>query len=424
MAFFGIKIDLHFNIRLLQLILFLKIYLFKILTMKKQLLLLSILFFIVSCGVKQTRNLLTSGNYDEAIDNAIYSLRSNKDKKGNQDYVYLLEEAYFKAKERDLNTLNLLEQEKNPSNLEKIYNTYILLDNRQEKIKPLLPLKLIKENKNARFSFDNYNKQIIDSKTALSKFLYANSLALLKSSNKMDIRKAYDDLEYLNQINPNYQNTLQLQQEALLKGRYYVNVALRNQTNSFIPVALQNDLLDFNTFGMNDKWTAYHNSVQKGIQYDYQIIVNFRAINITPEQIKEKEFVKEKIIKDGLKDLLDKNGKPVKDSLGKVIKVDNLRKIIIQIEEFNQYKACQITANVDYLDFKNKELLKSFPLTSESIFKNDYATYKGDKRATEESYYSYFNQKLIPFPSNEQMIYDTGEDLKAKLKGIIVQNKF
>lgn len=392
--------------------------------MKKQLLLLSILFFIVSCGVKQTRNLLTSGNYDEAIDNAVANLRSNKDKKGNQDYVYLLEEAFFKAKERDLNTLNLLEQEKNPSNLEKTYNTYVQLDNRQEKIKPLLPLKQIKENKNAKFSFDNYNKQIIDSKNALSKFLYANSVALLKSTNKMDIRKAYDDLGYLNQINPNYQNTLQLQEEALIKGRYYVNVALRNQTNSFIPVALQNDLLDFNTFGMNDKWTAYHNNIQKGIKYDYQIIVNFRAINITPEQIKEKEFVKEKIIKDGLKDLLDKNGKPVKDSLGKVIKVDNLRKITIQIEEFNQYKACQITANVDYLDFKNKELLQSFPLTSESVFRNDYATYKGDKRATEETYYSYFNRKLIPFPSNEQMIYDTGEDLKTKLKGIIVKNKF
>ena len=132
--------------------------------MKKQLLLLSILLFIASCGVKQTRNLLTSGNYDEAIDNAISNLRSNKDKKGNQDYVYLLEEAFFKAKERDLNSLNLLEQDKNLANLEKIFNTYVLLDNRQEKIKPLLPLKLLKENKNAKFIFENYNKQIVESK--------------------------------------------------------------------------------------------------------------------------------------------------------------------------------------------------------------------------------------------------------------------
>ncbi|HJS01220.1 MAG TPA: hypothetical protein VJ780_09820 [Flavobacterium sp.] len=393
--------------------------------MKKQLLLLFVsVLFITSCGVKQTRNLLTSGNYDEAIDNAVNNLRSNKDKKGNQDYVYLLEEAFFKAKERDLNNLNLLEQEKNPANLEKIYNTYLLLDNRQEKIKPLLPLQLIKEGKSAKFSFDNYNKQIVESKNALSKYLYDNSKILLKSTNKMDFRKAYDDLEYLNKISPNYLNTLQLKEEAFNKGSYYVNVVLRNQTNMVIPVALQNDLLDFRTLGMNEKWTVYHNSIQKGIVYDYQLIMNFRNINISPEQIKEKEFVKEKVIKDGLKDLLDKNGKPVKDSLGKVIKVDNLKTITIKIREFNQFKACQITANVDYIDFKSKQLLQSFPLTSESIFRNEYATYKGDKRATEESYYSYFNRKLVPFPSNEQMIYNTGEDLKAKLKGILAKNKF
>ena len=424
MAFLCSKFTTHFKFNNSNKINFLKIYLSKILTMKKQLLLLSILLFIASCGVKQTRNLLTSGNYDEAIDNAVSNLRSNKDKKGNQDYVYLLEEAFFKAKERDLNSLNLLEQDKNPSNLEKIFNTYVLLDNRQEKIKPLLPLKLLKENKNAKFIFENYNKQIVESKSALSKYLYDNSKALLKSTNKLEIRKAYDDLEYLNQINPNYLNTLQLQEEALIKGRYYVNVALRNQTNLVIPVALQNDLLDFNTFGMNDKWTVYHNSIQKQIKYDYQIIVNFRAINITPEQMKEKEFVKEKVIKDGLKDLLDKNGKPVKDSLGKTIRVDNLKTIVIRIKEFNQFKACQISANVDYIDFKNKQLLQSFPLASESVFQNDYATYNGDKRATEESYYSYFNRKLVPFPSNEQMVYNTGEDLKSKLKGIFVNNKF
>ncbi|HRM13428.1 MAG TPA: hypothetical protein PLV47_10805, partial [Flavobacterium sp.] len=61
--------------------------------MKKITLILSLFVLISSCGVKQTQNLLSSGNYDQAIDNAISNLRTNKDKKGKQDYVYLLEEA-------------------------------------------------------------------------------------------------------------------------------------------------------------------------------------------------------------------------------------------------------------------------------------------------------------------------------------------
>ena len=86
--------------------------------MKKLLLFLFIIVFINACGVTQTRNMLTSGNYDEAIDNAINSLKNNKDKKGKQDYIYLLEEAFAKAKERDLNSIRFWEQEGNPQNLE------------------------------------------------------------------------------------------------------------------------------------------------------------------------------------------------------------------------------------------------------------------------------------------------------------------
>ena len=143
--------------------------------MKKITLLLSLFLLISSCGVKQTQNLLSSGNYDQAIDNAVSNLRTNKDKKGKQDYVYLLEEAFAKAKERDLNAINLLAKDANPAQLEKMYNTYLQLNSRQEKIKPLLPLKLIKEGRNAIFPFDNYNDQIIDSKNALSAYLYTNA---------------------------------------------------------------------------------------------------------------------------------------------------------------------------------------------------------------------------------------------------------
>ncbi|MES2573535.1 MAG: hypothetical protein V4572_01205 [Bacteroidota bacterium] len=379
---------------------------------------------VTSCGVKQTQNLLSSGNYDEAINNSISGLRSNKDKKGNQDYVYLLEEAFAKAKERDLNTINLLEKDKNPANFEKIYNTYLQLNERQERIKPLLPLKLLKEGRNAIFPFENYNSQIVTSKNNLSGYLYANAKSLLTSSDKMSFRKAYDDLTYLNEINPNYKNVLELRNQAQNKGTDYVNVYTKNETNMIIPTRLQNDLLDFNTYGLNNKWTVFHGSKQKGINYDYAMLISFRDILISPEQIKEKEFVKERQIKDGQKKLLDANGKVVIDNTGKIVMVDNLRNVTVRIYEFRQLKSTQIQAKVDYIDLRSNQLIQSFPLSSEFVFENIYATYKGDKRASDDNYNSYFDKRPIPFPSNEQMVYDTGEDLKLKLKDLIVRNTF
>ena len=392
--------------------------------MKKITLLLSLIILATGCGVKQTQNLLGSGNYDEAIDNAVSSLRSNKDKKGKQDYVYLLEEAFAKAKERDLNTVNLLVKEANPAQLERIYTTYLQLNQRQEKIKPVLPLKLLREGRNAIFPFENYNNQIIDSKNALSVYLYNNAKKLMTTTDKMNFRKAYDDLDYLNKINPNYKNVLQLLDEALFKGSDYISVYTKNETNMVIPNRLQNDLLDFSTLGLNDKWTVYHSTKQKGINYDYGLLINFREIYISPEQIKEKEFTKERIIKDGLKKLIDANGKEVVDDKGKVVMVDNLRTVTASIYEYRQFKSCQITAKIDYINLKSNQLLKTFPITSEYVFENIYATYKGDRRASDDNYYSYFDKKQVSFPSSEQMIYDTGEDLKAKIKGIVTQNRF
>ncbi|PIF62543.1 hypothetical protein [Flavobacterium sp. 11] len=392
--------------------------------MKKITLLLSLFLLVSSCGVKQTQNLLSSGNYDQAIDNAVSNLRTNKDKKGKQDYVYLLEEAFAKAKERDLNAINLLAKDANPAQLEKMYNTYLQLNSRQEKIKPLLPLKLLKEGRNAIFPFDNYNDQIIDSKNALSAYLYANAKKLMGTSDKMNYRKAYDDMEYLNQITPNYKNVLQLMDEAKFKGSDYVSVYTKNETNMIIPVRLQNDLLDFSTYGLNDKWTVYHSNKQKGIDYDYGMVINFRHIYISPEQIKEREFVKDRIIKDGVKKLIDANGKEVLDEKGKVVMVDDMRNATVRIYEFRQFKSCQITAKVDYINFKSNQLLQSFPIASEFIFENIYATYKGDRRASDDNYYSYFDKRAVAFPSNEQMVYDTGEDLKAKIKDVISRNRF
>ncbi|RDI56309.1 hypothetical protein [Flavobacterium glaciei] len=392
--------------------------------MKKITLLLSLFVLIYSCGVKQTQNLLSSGNYDQAIDNAVSNLQTNKDKKGKQDYIYLLEEAFAKAKERDLNAINLLAKDANPVQLEKMYNTYLQLNSRQEKIKPLLPLKLIREGRNAIFPFDNYNDQIIDSKNALSAYLYVNAKKLLSTSDKMNYRKAYDDLDYLNKINPNYKDVLRLMDDAQFRGSDYVSVSTKNETNMIIPVRLQNDLLDFSTLGLNDKWTVYHNNKQKGISYDYEMIINFRQIFISPEQINEREFVKERIIKDGVKKLIDANGKEVLDEKGKVVMVDNLRTVTAQIYEFRQFKSCQITAKIDYINVRSNQLLQSFPLSSEFIFENIYATFKGDRRASDDNYYSYFDRRPVPFPNSEQMVYDTGEDLKAKIKDIITRNRF
>lgn len=392
--------------------------------MKKITLLLFIGFLISCSGVKKTQSMLSDGNYDGAINRSINNLKTNKTSKGKQDYIYMLEEAFAKAKQRDHETITMLQKDGNPSNLEKIYNTYIQLQNRQDRIRPLLPLSLMKEGRNAIFPLEDYSDEIIDSKNKLSIYLYDNAKKLMKVNDKMVFRQAFDDLAYLEEINPNYKDAKSLMAEAHAKGTDFVHVYTKNETNMIIPVRLQNDLLDFSTLGLNDKWTVYHSNKQKDVKYDFAMLVNFRNINISPEQIKEREFTKEKQIADGKKPLLDEKGNQVKDEKGNVVMVDNMKAIRATVFESKQFKACQITAKIDYIDIKNNQLIDTFPISSEFIFEYIYANLSGDRRACDDNYLQYFGRRAVPFPSNEQMVFDSGEDLKNKLKNIITRNKF
>lgn len=385
----------------------------------KKITILFLLVLLAACSAKQTRKMVASGDYDDAIYKAVDKLRSNKNAKGKQDYVYLLEEAFAKAKDRDERAIAVWFKNASPDNLESIFNTYKLLNDRQELIRPLLPLKLLNEGRDATFPMEDYSEELISSRNALSKQLYLTSVARLISNDKMASRRAYDDLVYLNQINPGYKDVAKLIGDAKHKGTDYVTVATQNQTGMIIPVRLQDDLLDFSTFGLNDIWTVYHSNKQKGISYEYGIDISFRQIDIAPERITEKNYVREKEIKDGVKKLLDARGREVKDSLGKTIYVDNMKTIRIEIREFTQQKAAKVTAKVDYKDLKTNQLLQTFPLASEFVFQNVFARYQGDRRACDPAYLPNFDQREMPFPSNEQMVYDCGEDLKNKLKEII-----
>jgi len=135
--------------------------------------------------------------------------------------------------------------------------------------------------------------------------------------------------------------------------------------------------------------------------------------------MKEKVIIQEKQIKDGWKYLIDNNGNEVKDSLGNTIKVDKFKKIKSKVHKFSQFKSVQVIGQVNYFDLRTHELVKSFPLSSEFVFGHHYATYSGDKKAINKQNLTLLNYKRVPFPSNEQMIYDSGENLKKKITAII-----
>ena len=381
---------------------------------------------LISCsGVKKTQEALNTGNYVVAMNKAIDNIADNKAKKGNQVFIVLLEEGFKKNAERELQHIKFLKKEGNSANFEAIYQSYENLKSIQERIRPLLPLFIEEEGRAAQFNFKNYDADIIASKVALSEFLYNQALNTLKNARyKTEFRNAYNDLSYLNEINPNYKNTVEKLEEAYLKGLDFVIVEMINNTEMVIPKRLEDELLNLNTYGLNNLWTEYHTNRLRDQRYDYQMEVSFQDITISPEQIREKQISREKQIKDGYTFVEDRNGNVVSDSLGNSIRVDKFKTVRCDFYQFTQSKSAQVTGVVNFIDLNKKQNINQYPLASTFIFEHVYANYDGDKRALDNDLVSLLQLARVPFPSNEQMVYDAGEDLKNNLKNILKRQAF
>lgn len=366
---------------------------------------------------KQVEKSINTGNYDQAITNALDKLDTNKNKKSKADLIVMLKDAYIKATDRDLSQIAFLKKDNNPENYQKIYETYMALKSRQEAIKPFMPLQV--NGKTIPFKFNDYTNAIIDYKEKTSDFLYEKGLSLLDSDAKANIREAYNIYSYIESINPNYEKTREFMDEAHFRGTDFVLVNIENQTNQIIPSRLEADLLNFDTYGLNQFWTVYHAQQDQHISYDYAMTLQLKHINISPEQVKEKQSLLERDIVDGWQYKLDRKGNVMKDSLGNDIKVDKIVKVKARFSEFKQLKSSEILGNVIYVDLKTNQMVQQFPISSGYTFLNRFAAFKGDKRALTKDDLNLLNNRRVPFPSNEQMVYDTGEDLKAKLKAII-----
>ncbi|MFT4612058.1 MAG: hypothetical protein ACJA1H_002087 [Glaciecola sp.] len=391
--------------------------------MKKFLLLITIAAIIIGCNTtKSIEKEVNSGNYDIAINDALRKLSNNKSKKSKQASILLLKNAFNKATDRDIDRISYLKKDSNPENFERIYGLFQGLNNRQEKIKPILPL--YHDGTQVQFQFSDYNSQIIKYKEETTNYLYGKAKRLLETDDKSNARQAYDDFKYIDKINPNYKDVDALANEALYKGQDIILLTLKNNTDQIIPTRLETDLLNISTYGLNDLWTVYHNTKVADLDYDYNLSLIFKDIIMSPEQIKERQIIQEKLVKDGFKYVLDGNGNVKKDSLGNDLKEDNFTKVTCEYLETRQFKTSTIVATAEFTDTKTKQLLDRFPVESTFLFEHFFATYQGDKRAIDGIYLDYINNRIVPFPNTEQMIFDTGEDLKIRLKEIITRYNF
>jgi len=373
---------------------------------------------LVSCNGSQ--KLVNQGRYDEAINKASRKLKRKKDK---EKEVLALQRAYVKANLKDTEQINFLRQEGSPDNWDKIFLIYSRMNARQEKVKPLLPLKIKSNGKIAQFEIVNYDAEIINAKQKAAEYFYAHGVVLLETKEKHNARKAYDELYKVKCYYPNYKDIDDQINKAQALGTSYVLFKMENKTGIPLPPNFEDELTKISLSDLNANWLIYETKENKNHHYDYTILVNMKQIDVAPEAVKEYNYQESKTVSDGWDYFLDKNGNVMKDTLGNDIKKEKFKTITCNVIEVHQFKKAIIGGTLDYVNNNTKQLVKTNPIAAENFFEFRSATALGDLNALKPETRAKLGLLPVPFPSGFDMLFKTGQTLKGMVKDIVWNNR-
>ncbi len=374
------------------------------------LILISLLF--LSCT--SSRKMLERGQYDRAIDRSTEKLMK---KPGNSKELEVLHEAYELANMFDRERIEFLELEGREENWVEIYELYEQLNVRQNKVRRL-PTQIRNQ-----FTFYNYDREIIESKSAAAEVSYKRGLELLERGEKMSARQAYNEFDMAAQIYPGYKSVEQKLEESRLLGLNHALYFIENNSGMVLPEFFNVEMQKTTLKDLNTRWLNFDTHENDNIDYDYYLILNITEISFSPESVERNTYTETNEIQDGLKYDLDEDGNVKKDSLGNDIQVPKMVTVSAKVTETEQTKSAFVAGSLDFYHPESEQLIRTDNVAIESVFRHRYGEFSGSKEALSDESIEMIGGDEIPFPSNEQMLMNATELLKDRSKGIISKNR-
>ncbi|MEA1896402.1 MAG: hypothetical protein U9N53_01915 [Bacteroidota bacterium] len=385
--------------------------------MKNLIYLFLAIFLLSGCG--SSKKQLQKGNYDSAIQKAVKKLMKNPN--SDKD-IEALDKSYMLANERDNDRIQYLKREGKPENWEEIVQTYERLLRRQQKVRPVLPLEL--NGRSINYPQIDYDHEIIEAKHQAAQFFFAHGQKLMSNQNKESYRQAYYEFLKVKQYWGDYENIDALIGESRYLGMSRAIVTVENFTHLKLPTEFTDQLLAVSPQDLDTEWVEFFTrDLNKDINYNYHIKINLKIIAVSPDNIKETDRLEKKTIENGFSYALDPNGNVMKDTAGNDIKIIKYKDISCSLIETAQSKSSHIEGNVEIYELNPAKLMRNDPIGADSHFEHFSARAIGNQDALSPESLAMVESDPLPFPSDEEMIFQCSEALKMAIRGILQRNK-
>jgi hypothetical protein len=368
------------------------------------------LALLTSCA--SADKMLDKGDYDGLINLAVRKLSGKKKKEA---YVVALEEGLQKVTQRDMAHIEALRLTNSAEAWEDIVYVAGRIQNRQDKISPLLPL--ISENGyKAEFTFVRTDHIISEAKaTAVNLFekRLVDMVSAARKGNKTSARNAYHLIDHIRSFGTEYAYRQELRDEMWSLGINRILVSVENRSNTFMPAGYEEELLAMDYGRMGGSWDRFYTHIAEDAPMDYHVILQILDVRVGRDEWAEKHFPVTREIVDGWEYVLDENGNVAKDTLGNDIKRDRIVQVNATIVEMIQHKNALVSTRLEIINMQNGARTFSKRLEIEDNFSHVARNIFGDERALEPDQ----RHRVMPvsFPSDANLIWNAFLGLKPKL---------
>ncbi|MBK8624441.1 MAG: hypothetical protein IPN86_02325 [Saprospiraceae bacterium] len=371
---------------------------------------LILLVGIFSC--KSVEKMVEKGEYDKAFSYAIDKLEGEKNKK--TEYVKALEKAYFKLNSVSFKEIEKLNANVRPENWSRVLSIYKTIENRQERLDPLIPL--VSENGYvASFDMKSYREEIRVAEDNTCLYYYNNAIALIerteKTGDKIAAKNAYDELKKIERYKARYQDSDLLKDKALSLGLTTVHFEVYNDLRDFHGNNIAQDLLTLPVSDLDNLWFDYSIGKSASRNADFVVIVDLTGIDFSPERERVNTYSESKEI------LIRKDKvKEKRDSVDVWIEKEVYERVRADVTEIFREKKSELHGKLRVMHTRSKEYIKNIPINVYHDFNGYGCKFAGDERALTPESKKRMDNYLEFFPSDIAM----AEDLSGVFKNAVM----
>lgn len=365
------------------------------------------LLVLGSCNsLKRSEKQLAQGKYDEVVNSISDQLKNKPDHKDKKELIPLLEKAYKLAVQEDMRQLKRLQTEPNGPNSSNIYTIYKGLDQRQDRIRPLVQVMPIDAK------FEDYTLPLRKAKNTYARFLFGQAQGLLDMNRMEKARDAHKLLIEVKKLEPDFSGIDNALAVARDKGTEHIGVKIKYEAGAVLPGPLLKEIQWYRPNNMDEFWRRYHFEPRNG-GLDQSVQLNINGLSFGPDELTHETINREKSIEDGWEYATDRYGNVVRDSLGQPIKVPIIKIVRATLMRSRQHKEGIMQAKIWTQNHVLGTKQGPFPLNELLVFDNVYGRFEGDREALFPEDIEVINNRPLPFPTDGQMTADLANQIKS-----------